>query len=107
MDDKTALEYLEDIRDGLNRPQILEALRLVNLAVRDVSETRDLSHDEDDHAVSSAQMDVFFAYGNNVTSADGKPGLEPLEWIEQVGGLETDSDNVTRVTAIIDEETIP
>lgn len=105
-DDKTALEYLEDIRDGLSRPQILDILRAYNIAIRDVSETRDLSPTEDDHLVSSAQMDVFFAYGNNKTSADGA-GLEPLDWIEQVGGVGTDSETITPVTANIDGEDLP
>jgi len=105
-DDKTALEYLEDIRDGLMRPQILADLRIDNLAIRDISETRDISPTEDDHLVSAASMDVFFAYGNNKVAADGA-GLTALDWIEQVGGLETDSDNVTPVTAEIDGEIIP
>ncbi len=84
-DDKTALEYIEDIRDALFRPQILALLLAENLAVRDVAGTSDLSHTEDDHAVSSASMDVFFAYGNNKTSADG-PGLESVPFIETVQG---------------------
>ena len=83
-DDKTALEYLANIQDGLTRPQILATLRSNGMTVLKVSETRDLSHDEDDHMISSAQMDVFFAYANNVTAEDGKPGLEPINWIETV-----------------------
>lgn len=83
-DDKTALEYLEDIRDAIARPAVQAMFREVNLAILDATQTTDLSHDEDDHAVSSASFDLMFAYGNNVSSDDGKLGLDPLDWIETV-----------------------
>lgn len=101
-DDKQALEYLEEVRDALNRPQILALLRAVNLAVRDVSTTKDLSSVEDNHVISSASVDVFFAYGNNVASDDGKAGLDPLDWIETVGGMGTTSEDVTPITAEVE-----
>ena len=83
-DDKTALEYLAEIRDGLKRPEILADLRSINLAVLEVGASTDLTLTQDDHALSSASLDIRFAYGNNVTSAEGKPGLSPLDWIETV-----------------------
>lgn len=96
-DAKTALEYLEDLRDALQRPQVLADLLSINLAVRDVTATTDLSDTRDDHQVSIASMDVMFAFGNNKTSADGA-GLVSLDWIEQVGGLGTDSSDVTPIS---------
>ena len=105
-DDKTALEYLSAVQDGLMRPQIAEMFREEDLAIVRVSATTDLSHDEDEHAVSSASLDVFFAYANSKTAADGA-GLESLDWIEQVGGEGTGDDPggltpVTPVTADVD-----
>lgn len=85
-DETQALEYVERLRDALERSQILELFRAINLTVREIGTPNDLSGVEDDHAVSAASVDVFFAYGNNVTSA---PGLAPLDWIETV---ETEAD---------------
>ncbi len=106
-DNRIALEYLEDVRDALDRPQILSLFRTIGLTVRNIAPSIDLSKTEEDHMVSAASMDVFFAYANNVFSSDGKPGLEPLDWIEQVGGEGTTSEDVTPITAELDGEVEP
>lgn len=85
-DTRFCLEYLEEIRDALNRPAILERFRAVNMAIRDAQVTADFSAEEDDRQVSVATMDVFFAFGNNRTSDEGAAGLDALDWIETVEG---------------------
>ena len=108
LDDSTiSLDYLERIRDALDRPQIRAGLRAFGLAIRSIAASIDLSSIEEDHAVSAASMDVFFAYANNVTSADGVMGLEPLDWIEKIGGPGTTSDSITPIGLDLDPEEDP
>jgi hypothetical protein len=83
-DGTTALEYLEEIRDALQRPQILADLRLVGLTVTDVSQTTDLTGSVDDHVLSAASLDVSFAFANNRKASDGAAGLDSIDWIETV-----------------------
>jgi hypothetical protein len=83
--ERTALDYLTDIKDGLALPSIVDILSGANVAFVEASEIRDVPESKDNAWSSRAQMDVTF----NATNVMSERGT----FIEEVVGQFEDADH--------------
>lgn len=85
----SALHYIELVREGMERPQVCDALdAAAGVYVYSVTGSRDHTHVEDDHDVPSASLDLLFTVMINVRQEDvglGQ-GLDNVDYINEVSG---------------------
>jgi hypothetical protein len=98
-DVRSALEYTERLRSAVERIPIVDDLRNTSgVVIVKVENSVDHTHLMDDHAVSSASVDVHLSIMDNMDVEDG-PGLEPIDYINSAGITGTIEGTVNGTTA--------